>query len=134
MDMMVVMSVSSPPGVFISMTIAGEPEDLADARAFAIRFEEPGSTGTLKSTTTTVGWPGRPSAAEATEASKRHQAARTNAACARNRPHASFWGLCTPYSCLGERSHDKRLSFAATRRPEASSGPENAPLLYSHHS
>jgi hypothetical protein len=49
---MEVMSLRRPPGVFIWMTIAEAPVDLAVARAFVMRLDEPGSTGTSKSTTT----------------------------------------------------------------------------------
>ena len=78
--MMSVMSLIRPPGVFISMTMAVAPEDLAVARAFAIRLDDPGSTGTLKSTTRVLPWPGVALARRATDASRTTEKATASAA------------------------------------------------------
>ena len=72
-----VMSLRRPPGVFIWMTIAGAPEDLAEASASAMSAEEPGSTGALKSTTM-VGGTAAACARDSVEASMRQQKATAN--------------------------------------------------------
>jgi hypothetical protein len=77
--MIAVMSLRSPPGVFIWMTIAGALEDFAIVRAPAIKLKEPGSTGTLKSTTKTADAAGAPWARGPTEAIRRHIKAKTSA-------------------------------------------------------
>src|SRR5437773_12214215 len=87
--MMAVISFNKPPGVFIWITIAGALGDLAIERALDIRLEEPGSTGTLKSTTNVFGceaaW-----ARGVTEANKRQENASASAETNKRRRIASF--------------------------------------------
>jgi hypothetical protein len=97
-DMMAVMSLRRPPGVFIWMTIAGALEDFAIARAPAIRLKEPGSTGTLKSTTRTADCAGAPWALGPTEPIRRHAKAKTNAERNNDLLEASFLGFGMPIS------------------------------------
>src|SRR5437016_1999229 len=114
MCMIAVMSFSRPPGVFIWITIAGAFEDFAIESALDIRLEDPGSTGTLKSTTIVFGCEA-PWARGFTEAKKKQEKASASAETNSRRRDASFPSFGMPFSTPGGRSPDKSLSSSHNR-------------------